>query len=121
MPRRKIPDETALAIGQRIRQLREEAGLTMEAVAYEGELRSKGHLSSLERGLVMPTIATLKRIAERLGVHVADLVVDPNASEREALIDLTRGMTIGAMRKLTRELSSAKSAAAPARAARRRR
>ena len=55
MPRRSTPESSALAIGQRIRALREEQGLTQEQLAFESDF-SKGHLSSLERGLVMPTV-----------------------------------------------------------------
>ncbi|MBK7397262.1 MAG: helix-turn-helix transcriptional regulator [Myxococcales bacterium] len=90
----------ARRIGARIRALREEAGLTIERLAYEASPSedaednrfriSKGHLSSLERGLVVPTIATLERLAVRLEVHLADLVIDPAASTREQVIDLTR-------------------------------
>ena len=50
MPRRSTPDPLALAIGQRIRQLREEAGLTQEKLAYEIGM-SKGFLSDIEKGL----------------------------------------------------------------------
>jgi DNA-binding XRE family transcriptional regulator len=65
VPRRTHPDPHALAIGQRIKHLREEAGLTMEKLAYEADF-SKGHLSNLERGYVMPTVATLQLLADRL-------------------------------------------------------
>jgi transcriptional regulator with XRE-family HTH domain len=108
MPRRTKPNALALAIGRRIRALREEAGLTQEEVAYTSELGSKGHLSNLEKGLVMPTVATLKAIADRLEMLVADLITDPRDGDRAKLIELTRGLPPGALRKLVRELTAVK-------------
>ena len=108
MPRRTKPDPLALAIGRRIRALREEEGINQEQLAFTSELRSKGHLSSLEKGLVMPTVATLKAIADRLEVLVADLVNDPADGDRAKLLELTRGLPAGALRKLVRELAAAK-------------
>jgi transcriptional regulator with XRE-family HTH domain len=108
MPRRTHPDALALAIGQRIRTLREEQGITQEQLAFTSEMRSKGHLSSLEKGLVMPTVATLKAIADRLDVLVADVVNDPEAGDRAKLIELTRSLPSGVVRRLVRELSAAK-------------
>jgi transcriptional regulator with XRE-family HTH domain len=89
MPRRSSPDALAAAVGNRIRLLREEAGLTLEKLAYESDLGSKGHLSSLERGLVVPTVTTLATLARGLGVHLLDLVTFPEAGERERLVALT--------------------------------
>ncbi len=104
MPRRDKPDPLAKAIGQRIRQLREEAGLTLEKLAYESELGSKGHLSNLERGLVRPTVNTLHVLAERLGVLVLDLVTFPENDDRQALTDELRRLKPAALRKLLRDL-----------------
>ena len=104
MPRRTKPDALSLAIGSRIRQLREEAGLTMEQLAYESELGSKGHLSNIERGLVRPTAHTLSLLSERLGVELGDLVMFPEeASDRGRLYELTRQMAGSRVRFLLRE------------------
>jgi transcriptional regulator with XRE-family HTH domain len=51
-------------VGLRVQQLRKEAGLTIEALAYESELGSKGYLSDIERGLALPTLRTLKILAD---------------------------------------------------------
>jgi transcriptional regulator with XRE-family HTH domain len=107
MPRRKQPDALALQIGRRIKALREEVGLTQEKLAFEIEGGSKGHMSSLEAGLVMPTVATLKAIADRLAVLAADIVNDPRESDRAKLIELTRSLPAGTIRRLVRELSGA--------------
>ncbi len=90
MPRRRTADPLSRAVGNRIRELREEAGLTIEKLAYESELGSKGHLSSIERGLVRPTVHTLKAIADRLGVLPLDLLCFPEADDRQRWIDRTR-------------------------------
>jgi transcriptional regulator with XRE-family HTH domain len=103
MPRRLKPDPLALAVGQRIRALRVAAKLTLEKLAFESELGSKGHLSSLEKGLVMPTVQTLKVLADRLGVLVLDLVTFPEDDDRSNLIDRTRELTKGSVRRLLRE------------------
>nr|WP_169508736.1 helix-turn-helix transcriptional regulator [Polyangium aurulentum] len=115
MPRRSEPDPLAQIVGLRIRQLREEQGLTMEQLAYESELRSKGHLSNIERGLARPTIYTLKVLADRLEVKLLDLVTFPDEDERQRLIDATRRMSRGAIRKILKEdAATAKKAPAPA-------
>jgi transcriptional regulator with XRE-family HTH domain len=106
MPRRERPDALALAIGRRIRELREEAGLTQEKLAFESDVGSKGHLSNIEAGLVMPTVATLRAIAVRLDLLVADLVNDPREDARAKILELTRGLPPGVLRRLVRDLSS---------------
>jgi Helix-turn-helix. len=104
MPRRQAPDPDAKAIGRRIRALRREAGLTQEKLAYESDLGSKGYLSDIEKGLALPTVKTLRVLAERLDVLVLDLVTDPEADPRQKLIDRTRGLTRGTLRKLLRQV-----------------
>lgn len=106
MPRREEADPFAAQIGERIRALREELGLTQEKLAYEAGLKSKGHLSGIEKGLVMPTLPTLTLIAERLEVELLDLMTFPKESDRHRLIDLTRSMKIGTIRRLIRDASS---------------
>jgi len=108
MPRRREPDPLAQAVGQRIRQLREEAGLTMEKLAFESELGSKGHLSNIERGLVRPTVQTLQVLADRLGVLLLDLVTFPERDERQRLVDRTRSLPRGTLKKLAKELDLSK-------------
>lgn len=92
MPRRQTPDPLALRIGRRIRELRQQAGLSLEKLAYESELGSKGHLSDLERGLTRPTITTLQALADRLGVALLDLVSFPEDGARERLVDALRSV-----------------------------
>ncbi len=103
MPRRSTPDPLAQRIGARIRELRQEAGLTLEKLAYESEVGSKGFLSDVEKGLARPTVETLAAIAERLEVQLLDLVTFPGENERALLVDRTRLLTKGAIRRLLRE------------------
>jgi transcriptional regulator with XRE-family HTH domain len=107
MPRRLKPDAFAVAVGGRIRELREEAGLTMEKLAYESDLGSKGHLSNLERGLARPTIETLRVLAERLGCLPLDFLTFPSKDPRQALIESTRTVSRAVLRKLARDAASA--------------
>lgn len=105
MPRRTEADPLAAKIGKRIQQLRKQQGLTQEKLAYEAGFKSKGHLSGIEKGLVFPTLATLTLIADRIGVEILDLFTFPDESERQRLIDLTRGMRSGVIRGIIRELN----------------
>ncbi len=106
MPRRKIPDPIAFAVGQRIRQLRLERGLTAESVVFAGKMSSKGFFSDVEKGLARPSLGTLKEIADLLGVALLDLVTFPAEDERQALVDRTRHMPRGTVRKMLNELSN---------------
>jgi len=80
----------------------------MEKLAYESDLGSKGHLSDIEKGLVVPTVRTLRILADRLGVLPLDLLTNPKASLREKLIDRTRGLPAAVLRRLLADLAQAK-------------
>lgn len=60
------------ALGKAIRQLRDQRGVSQEALAYEAGVTS-GTLSLIERGLSNPTWGTVKGIAAALDVTIADL------------------------------------------------
>jgi transcriptional regulator with XRE-family HTH domain len=60
------------ALGKAIRQLRDQRGVSQEALAYEAGVTS-GTLSLIERGLSNPTWGTVKGIAAALDVSIADL------------------------------------------------
>ena len=59
-------------IGDRIRQLRKEKGLSQEKLGYESELHCT-HIGSIERGQKNWSIDTLIKVAKGLNVEVADL------------------------------------------------
>ena len=106
MPRRKQSDPLALKIGGRIRSLRQELQITQEKLAYESGLKSKGHLSGIEKGLIVPTVGTLALLAERLDVDLLDLVTFPQESARQRLVALTSRMKPGTVRRLVRDTLS---------------
>lgn len=97
MPRLKKPDPLAKAIGRRVRELRVQRGLTTEKLGYENDI-SKGTVSDLERGLARPSVVTLKRIADGLGVELLDLFTRPDISERHRVVELTRGASAADLR-----------------------
>jgi len=110
MPRRIAPDKLALAVGQRIRDIRIAAGLTIEELAEISKLGSKGHLSNMERGLVRPNIQTLKLIANGLGVLPLDLMTFPKQDARQKLVEMTRGLPVKQLNEALRWLVKSRAA-----------
>lgn len=69
--------DQAVSIGERIQQRRKEAELSLNALA-EASGVSKGYISQLENGgAANPSIDTLKKIAEALGMAPQDLLAEP--------------------------------------------
>jgi quercetin dioxygenase-like cupin family protein len=68
-------DPLGRQLGRGIRQARETAAISMRALAARSGL-SQAFLSAVERGLSMPSIATLYRIAEALDVPPSSLLPD---------------------------------------------
>src|SRR3972149_3670761 len=56
-------------VGQRLRALREERGLSLRGLAKASEL-SPNALSQIERGNVSPSVSTLNRLATAMGMPV---------------------------------------------------
>jgi transcriptional regulator with XRE-family HTH domain len=84
-------------VGIRIRQLRKEQDFSFDAFVEETGL-GRGYISEIERGLVVPTIRALAKIAAALEVTVADLVLGD--SLREQIFAATRGLADSDLRKL---------------------
>ena len=63
-------------LGERIRQFRESAGLTQEALARTADI-GRVTLVRLEKGEQTPRFKTLDSIANALGIRVPDLLVEP--------------------------------------------
>ncbi len=74
-----------VALGPRIRALREDRRLSLRALAVRCEL-STNAISLIERGESSPTVSTLHRIATALGTRITDLFEDRD----EAAAVLTR-------------------------------
>ena len=66
-----------MGIGEKIRQLRIERGLTQEELADRAEL-SKGFISQMERDLTSPSIATLEDLLTCLGSDLHTFFSEPD-------------------------------------------
>jgi transcriptional regulator with XRE-family HTH domain len=76
MPRRTPADPVVQQLGATIRRIREERGETLDQVANRIERMDAKYLGESERGWHAPTVPTAKRIADALGITLADLVRD---------------------------------------------
>ncbi|WP_197379034.1 helix-turn-helix domain-containing protein [Mycolicibacterium mengxianglii] len=78
-------DEQALAIrtGGAIRAIREKSGLSMREAAARAGI-SQPFLSQIERGLSMPSMITVYRLAEALAVTPGDLL--PTSTESKVTV-----------------------------------
>jgi len=59
---------------EKMKQLREKRGLTMEAAAAKAGFKSRQAWHNIESGRQSPTLATLDKIAKALGVKAAELL-----------------------------------------------
>ena len=103
MPRRPIPEPLAVKVGARIRELRTERGLSIAALATSAGL-SKGHLSSVERGLVLITVNTLEVTARALGVPTFVLGTFPDEDPFSAVVEHLRSIAGGDTHEAARKL-----------------
>lgn len=76
-----------MKIGERIRALRLDAGMTQEELAQRIGLK-KQNISRYENSRVEPNIRTAKRIAEALGVSLEEMAVGVTVSETPISSDL---------------------------------
>jgi transcriptional regulator with XRE-family HTH domain len=67
-----VPRNAELRVGARLRALRRERGLTIEQVANATAL-TKGFISQLERDTTTPSLSSLARICDALGVRMGDI------------------------------------------------
>ncbi|AMQ04931.1 helix-turn-helix domain-containing protein [Sporosarcina psychrophila] len=72
-------------LGERIRKLRKQRKLTLEALA--GDELTKGMLSLIENNKANPSMESLSYIAERLGVEVVELLEEVSTYELRALLE----------------------------------
>lgn len=71
------------AWGRAIRELRGERGLSQERLALEAGL-DRTYVSGIERGERNPSLGNLLKLADVLGVHVADVAVRARQLESAA-------------------------------------
>jgi len=60
-------------LGENLRRLRTEKGLSQEQFAFEAKLH-RTYISDIERGARNPTVLVLQKLAEALGVHATRLI-----------------------------------------------
>jgi transcriptional regulator with XRE-family HTH domain len=73
----------AIGLGQRIRKARLLANLTLQEVADSAGV-SRSLMSQVERGLASPSIATLRNLANAIGITVATLFYSDNGNGSDA-------------------------------------
>jgi transcriptional regulator with XRE-family HTH domain len=81
-----MKDDLAASMGQRLREMRERAGLSLREVAKAAKI-SAPFLSDVELGRRFPTNETLLLIAQKLGASAENL---KKHDHRSALADLKR-------------------------------
>lgn len=69
-----------MQIGNKIKELRTQKGLTQEELADRSEL-SKGFISQLERDLTSPSIATLVDLLQCLGTNLEEFFTDTTSEQ----------------------------------------
>lgn len=62
-----------LRFGNAVRAARERKGFTQERLAEVASL-NRSYLGEIERGLVTPSLATISKIAEALGLAASELI-----------------------------------------------
>ena len=70
-----------LAVGQAIRDLRTKLGISQEELGYRAGFH-RTYVSDLERGQRNPTVWTLRRLADTLGVTTSQVVADAEELDR---------------------------------------
>jgi transcriptional regulator with XRE-family HTH domain len=97
------------SVGARIRALRRERGLSIEALAERADIHAN-HLGLVERGGRSPTIDIIERIARGLDVSPSALLDVLEAATLEELRSLAvarlRGLDAPALRRLLRSLDA---------------
>ncbi|QBP40028.1 helix-turn-helix domain-containing protein [Paenisporosarcina antarctica] len=73
------------SIGLRIKHLRKEQKLTLEALA--GKKLTKGMLSLIENGKAKPSMESLSYIAQQLGVESSELMEDVSQAEKRNVLE----------------------------------
>ncbi|WP_246603965.1 helix-turn-helix transcriptional regulator [Microbacterium marinilacus] len=96
----ELDEADALAIGRRIRRLRAERGLTLEALAAEVG-RAPSQMSMIENGRREPRLSMLRTIAKALGTSMDALLQAEPLDERDELeIAVERALRGGRLQAL---------------------
>ncbi len=81
------------SFGTTVRQLRESQGWSQEVLAERADL-NRSYIGELERGQAIPSLLTLKKISNALGVSLSNLLAH---TERIAQTRLVRGIELTAI------------------------
>ncbi len=82
-----VEEVTSGRLGERVRGLRRERGLTLDLLAERSGV-SRAMISKLERGEKNPTLVVAAKVAEGLGVRLSQLV---GVEERREVVVVPRG------------------------------
>lgn len=74
----------SLQVGQRIRSIRKQRGLSLEALALKCDMNA-AFLGHIERGLRCPTLYTLERISTGLEINIVELFLDNSVALSNAV------------------------------------
>lgn len=74
-----------MQIGEKVKQLRIQYGLTQEELASRCEL-SKGFISMLENDLTSPSVSTMQDLLEVFGMSLSDFFLTVEESPREEVV-----------------------------------
>jgi len=75
-----LKEDHARALGNRLRQLRRQAGLTQVALAERADI-STVYVNKIERGLATPSVRVLHKLAQCLNTEASSLLSDVGALE----------------------------------------
>ncbi len=78
-------EAVSVNVGSRLRELREASGTSMRGLAARSGL-SANALSMIERGRTSPSVSTLYKLADALGVPVTDFFAPPEQKQNILLI-----------------------------------
>ena len=81
-----VPSATPPKVGYLLKNLRQSRHLTLDELARSSEV-SKSVLSQIERDRTNPTVGTLWRLANALGVEIEDLLRSKPAGQRINVVD----------------------------------
>lgn len=71
------------SIGKRLKELRGQYGLSQERLALQAGI-TPAYLGQIERGIKNPTVVTVERLCDALGVSLADFFSDQPISPEES-------------------------------------
>lgn len=83
-----MSSEEGSKIGQKIRKARKKSGFTLADLGQVAQI-SKTYISELETGRAdNPSVTTLRKVANALGVTISELVEEPSENKRNGGIGL---------------------------------